>query len=461
MNMKKLLLLSAMVLVFAPSLSFAYGECSEYGLMVTYNSFNNTCECFPGYAFQDDIFGNPKCTSMENICEDDFGVMSNYNSLSGKCECSFGYVFAENLYGEVQCRSGHTVCRENHGIHSEYDSLTDTCECDDDYTFNEGGECVEKQHNVYFTLLELSTDNREAIISSDYDFSRYHISYGIGCFASTFKRYIGDQIVVNLGTDYDIDPFTDYIVLQDDDETCGITSATRVSSSFTLNEESEIDYEYLLYILENSETYSCPDNSVEISGSCYCIDGYVVDSTGEQCVEAKMSETGTINTDVDYIFEDVSEHTPHAEAINYLYDNDVVSGYSDGLYRPFTNINRAEFTKILVGSLFDTVSGSNCFPDVNNEWFAPYVCKAKDLGIVSGYPDGTFKPSENINIVEALKITLEAYFDSIPDKDGVWYEKYTDFAASNGLMLDEWTSESHLLKRGEMAELIYRTVTNT
>lgn len=38
----------------------------------------------------------------------------------------------------------------------------------------------------------------------------------------------------------------------------------------------------------------------------------------------------------------------------------------------------------------------NCFEDVEDEWFAPYVCYAKEKGWVTGYPDGTFKPENNV-----------------------------------------------------------------
>jgi len=90
----------------------------------------------------------------------------------------------------------------------------------------------------------VDTDNREAIIKSEYDYTYYLIRYGIGCYSSSIKRYLHNDIVVNLGTDYDLDIW-DKIVLQDDNETCDITSVHRASSSDTLVPDDEPTYTYV------------------------------------------------------------------------------------------------------------------------------------------------------------------------------------------------------------------------
>lgn len=92
---------------------------------------------------------------------------------------------------------------------------------------------------------------------------------------------------------------------------------------------------------------------------------------------------------------------------------------------------------------------------VASDWYAKYVCFAKDKGIIGGYPDGTFKPAQNVNVAEALKIVLETYFGNVTPVDGEWYQKYVDYAHKHDFWLDERVSESYLLKRGEMAGLMY------
>lgn len=155
----------------------------------------------------------------------------------------------------------------------------------------------------------------------------------------------------------------------------------------------------------------------------------------------------------------MEESAWYAQAIAFVYENEIVEGYSDGTYRPENEINRAEFTKILIESRYpgEATVGDDCFDDVSSDqWYATYVCFAKDEGIIAGYPDGTFKPAQSVNLAEALKITLETYFTDISPASGPWYEKYWLYAEENGYLLDEWDDASEYLTRGAMAELVYR-----
>ncbi len=158
------------------------------------------------------------------------------------------------------------------------------------------------------------------------------------------------------------------------------------------------------------------------------------------------------------IFSDVTSDTMYSEAITYLKDNNIVQGYPDGTFAPDSNINRAEFTKILVGAVNDgDITGSNCFPDVQDEWFAPYVCTAKKLGLIDGYPDGTFKPAEPINFAEAAKIIANAFKIQLGEDDpSAWFKKYiTALQVEKAIPLSvEYFDEK--ITRDEMSEIIWR-----
>lgn len=117
----------------------------------------------------------------------------------------------------------------------------------------------------------------------------------------------------------------------------------------------------------------------------------------------------------------------YREAVQYLKDKDVLGGYPDGNFKPLETINRAELLKIVFKGRSDVVPVSRrCFSDVNpNEWFAPYVCAAKNRGIVDGYRNGTFQPAEPVNFAEAVKIVLNAYgHDVTPSAGEDWYKPY-------------------------------------
>jgi hypothetical protein len=156
---------------------------------------------------------------------------------------------------------------------------------------------------------------------------------------------------------------------------------------------------------------------------------------------------------------DISRSHSNFIAITYVADHHIVSGYPDGTYRPDSPINRAEFTKIVVNATTQdssTIRGSTCFPDVQKEWFAPFVCTAKANNTINGYPDGTFKPAENVNFVEAAKIVVNAFGLETGEETDTWYENDVNaLEAVNAIPLSI-TSLDQKITRGEMAEIIYR-----
>lgn len=203
--------------------------CSDlYGYGAEYDSFAEGCKCRSGYAWSDS-YSSKKCVSASDICRDKIGSNSQYNSLSDKCECNSGYELTQKILSGLECKS----CSNKYGYHSSYNYLSKKCECDSGYTLDDDNQCVEKQNNVYFKLIELDSNNNTALIKSEYDNKYYSVEYRSGCYSSSFNRYLNKQIVINLGTDFSVDK-GDKIVLQDDKETCEISSFERVDSSFTI-----------------------------------------------------------------------------------------------------------------------------------------------------------------------------------------------------------------------------------
>lgn len=157
-------------------------------------------------------------------------------------------------------------------------------------------------------------------------------------------------------------------------------------------------------------------------------------------------------------FERDAKNSPYQKAILNARERDLAEGYSDGTFRPLRSINRAEFTKIILNAIGKEPQGSHCFLDVKEEWFAEYVCAAKTIGIINGYPDETFKPQDNINVAEALKIVLNAFSIEVndPEDDEKWYTPYVDVAKENGWYLETFLSEIDRTSREDMVELIER-----
>lgn len=170
-------------------------------------------------------------------------------------------------------------------------------------------------------------------------------------------------------------------------------------------------------------------------------------------------------------FPDVKKSHPNALAICTLKSYDIIKGYPDGKFKPFNTVNRAELLKILVEALNLRPSVDNynsCFPDVLREWYAPYVCYAKEQGYVDGYPDGTFKPGDTVNKVEALKMILKSKnftgpetlttspFNDVTSDD--WFHPYVLRAKELNLLTeigDHYRPDTGM-SRANISEIIYR-----
>lgn len=160
------------------------------------------------------------------------------------------------------------------------------------------------------------------------------------------------------------------------------------------------------------------------------------------------------------VFSDVPDSSTSSDAVRYLKDQKVIAGYGDGTFKPDRKINRAEFTKLMVESLHSSYpkNTANCFPDVKEEWFALYVCSAKEWGIIGGYPDGKFYPEKEINLAEVAKIvvrTFELGHDTIGD-GSAWYKTYIEALAGKKAIPLSVIDFGQSITRGEMAEILYR-----
>lgn len=105
-------------------------------------------------------------------------------------------------------------------------------------------------------------------------------------------------------------------------------------------------------------------------------------------------------------FTDISQSHWAYTAVSYLADNFILNGYLDGSFKPENNITRAEFAKIIV-SATDTFDDSavSAFNDVSNsDWYYSYVSTAYRLGYITGYPDGSFRPNDNITRADICTI---------------------------------------------------------
>lgn len=136
------------------------------------------------------------------------------------------------------------------------------------------------------------------------------------------------------------------------------------------------------------------------------------------------------------------EGTKYEEAIVKLAALNTIKGYEDGSFKPENTITRAELATIItfVLGLQDAADLAKetptRFSDVKtNEWYTGYINIAANENVISGYPDGTFKPSENVSYSEAVTMLVNALgLKQVVDKSGgTWPSNYMSKASQLGI----------------------------
>ncbi|MBN1494604.1 S-layer homology domain-containing protein [Candidatus Peregrinibacteria bacterium] len=206
---------------------------------------------------------------------------------------------------------------------------------------------------------------------------------------------------------------------------------------------------------------------------------YFTDETEPEVTEGMVTAVSGASEEepAEDVFTDVDTTNKYYTALKFLKDEGIIEGYPDGSFKPESTINRAEFTKIIMGAVATQEALTTCaenytvandynvtlFTDVvfamvgGNEppWYFDYVCVAKFNAVISGYPDGSFKPEQTINFAEASKIIVNAMGEQTPELTP-WYMSYVKELEDKNAIPTSILSFGQYLTRGEMAEIAYR-----
>jgi hypothetical protein len=82
----------------------------------------------------------------------------------------------------------------------------------------------------------------------------------------------------------------------------------------------------------------------------------------------------------------------------------IMNGYPDGTFRPENTITRGEMADIIAKWLRLTEGGQTPLKDISGHWAQGSIEKVYKSGIMQGYPDGTFKPDKPLSRAEAVVI---------------------------------------------------------
>ncbi len=118
-------------------------------------------------------------------------------------------------------------------------------------------------------------------------------------------------------------------------------------------------------------------------------------------------------------FADVSVNEWYAPYVEAAYNAEIIEGTEIGgkrYFRPNEPVSRVEALKILLYANgfadYTNDHDTQIFTDVpRGEWYSSIVEYAKDFEIVTGYPDGSFRPANEVTRAEAAKILYVLFFE--------------------------------------------------
>ncbi|MGE4353067.1 MAG: S-layer homology domain-containing protein [Oscillospiraceae bacterium] len=159
-------------------------------------------------------------------------------------------------------------------------------------------------------------------------------------------------------------------------------------------------------------------------------------------------------------FYDISDNDV-SEAAEVLSGLGILTGYTDGSYKPNEGLTRAEFCALAIraSEYSDQVRSSayrTLYTDLTaSHWAAPYVNLAQDEGLINGYGDGTFGPDDPVTVAQAVTVALRLLGYTSDNVGTLWPQDYMQMGDDLGLTDGIDSDADSTLTRGQAALLFY------
>lgn len=172
--------------------------------------------------------------------------------------------------------------------------------------------------------------------------------------------------------------------------------------------------------------------------------------------------------------------TVYEAAFGELRAQGVIQGYSDGTARPHALLNRAEALKVIL-SLDAATKGRVAwyqghlppmplFWDMDqSQWYAPYVEAAFEKSLLTGYPDGSLRPSQSLTVEEAVTLLMRMAGEAggtggsanlspyIENQSQQWYTQAINAAIRRNLVMHRGRLRmGTAITRGQFFDMAYR-----
>jgi hypothetical protein len=110
------------------------------------------------------------------------------------------------------------------------------------------------------------------------------------------------------------------------------------------------------------------------------------------------------------VFSDITQHWAKL-AIQQAVELGIVKGYPDGSFKPNGEVNRAEFAALLVRAMKQsTLNPELTFADKDSTpaWASASIRSAVDAGWIKGFEDRTFRPLQKVTRIEMIVMAVRA-----------------------------------------------------
>lgn len=155
-------------------------------------------------------------------------------------------------------------------------------------------------------------------------------------------------------------------------------------------------------------------------------------------------------------FKDVEDNI----AIDTLHALGVIDGDGTGKFNPDAEITRAEMCKIIVEALnlSTVVYPSDLFTDVPYNWAHPYIYTARHHGVIRGYGDGRFGPTDPVTYDQAMTIILNALGYKDTYLGGTWPSNVQIAGAQLKLYANIENKGNVPATRADVAQMLYNAL---
>lgn len=159
------------------------------------------------------------------------------------------------------------------------------------------------------------------------------------------------------------------------------------------------------------------------------------------------------------VFPDVGEYDEYVEAVEYVSELKIMIGDENENFNPNKTLTRAEMAVIICKMLgmTENLPVSSAFSDVPvSHWANRYIGKAAELGIVSGYGDGKYGPSDNLTYEQTVSMIIRAIGGGeVAILLGGYPDGYLAVAEENLLLDGIMAEKGEPLSRSDIAIILY------